>query len=179
MIYILIAAVVLLIVNLVLSVYILNKINLIRNVQVIQDEFLNGISNKQIDMTKDIRKIWKLNQDHFEETNLLIVDVGNTILDNNTRNAKDINQNHRHEMEAIESYMDISKNTLIEICDKLKKPEIDIVPVAKAYDVLAVAFDSETNPEVDWEPLIKQALVHLGSFLIENDEEESDEEIHD
>lgn len=178
MIYILIAVIVLLIVNLVLSVYILKEMNVSNAGRMAQLDLLKCMVDYYDEMSTKLEEMDRRNVERFDDFYEALKNV-----DMDIQSAKHIittNQLDEHQtLQSIESFMDISKNTQIEICEKLKKPEIDIVPVAKAYDVLAVAFDSESIPEVDWEPLIKQALLHLGAFLIENDEEEPNEEIHD
>lgn len=119
MIYILIAAVVLLIVNLVLSFYIMDDIAESDKLRTAQLDLLKCLVDYYEKLSNDLDEMNNRN----DETNRLIVGVSNTIRENQTNLARDLNHSRRLDFAAIESYMEISINTLTEICEKLKKQE--------------------------------------------------------
>ena len=178
---------VLLVITLIINIYILKSLAVIGERQ-------NALGNIIVSMGEEmilIRKLAKeviIKLDHsFNIVHTELETIDKDICEKHftvVTNQEDIYKS----AERIESYMDISKNTLIEMCEKLKKPEkpeIDCVPVTEAYNLLndAISYNvlngpisySPALPE-DYVSVIQKALTHLGIFLFNNaPKEETDE----
>ena len=151
MIYILFAILALLIASIILSVYILKWLSIIRQAQVLQNMSLSTIYDKeQIIADKIIENVL----DSERNIRMHLNDI-----DNITATIDTTTLQHLSEMETIESYMKISKDTLIDICKMCGENSYANVTIGRVYGALVSKRDSGDDA------VIEEVIGILGEYL--------------